>query len=160
MLPYAAFLLITQARAIKLQWVAWEGASMDYHNVVDEYFQSAHFVPYHAYLEVVPVVNLVVNLVVNPVAYLAAYPELFHETCPGEDLGACLVAYPGASSQVFEPYEAMHDTRAKSYLNPVLPCYTPCRFQIVAEGEERRHYTGGEGTRDGATHGEVTRDVA
>ena len=117
---------------------------MDCHNVGDEYFQPAHSVSYHAYLEVIPVVIPVVNLV----AYLATYPESFLETCPEEDLGACLVAYPDASSQVFEPYEAMHDTKAKSYLNPVLPCYTPCRFQIVVEEEERRHCKGGEGTRD------------
>jgi len=126
--------------------VAWEGALMDCHNEGDDYFQLAHSVPYHAYLEVVPG------------ASLAAYLEPSHETYPGGDLGACLVAYPDASL-VFEPCEGMHDTRAQSYLSPVLPCYTPFHFQIVAEGECRR-CKGDEGSRGEAIRDEGTHDVA
>jgi hypothetical protein len=122
---------------------------MDFRNEGDDYFQLAHYVPYHAYLEVVPGASLV--------AYLAAYLEPFRETYPEEGLGAFLVVYPDAS-WVFEPCEGMHDTRAQSYLNPVLPYYTPFRFQIVAEGGCIR-YKGGGRSRGAAIRGEGTHDV-
>jgi hypothetical protein len=82
----------------------------------------------------------------------SAYSE-YHEALAAS-LETCSVAYPEAyldASLALVPCEEMHDTMAKSCLNPAEPCCSPFHYRFAAEAECRHYKTDGE-TRDEGIH--------